>query len=191
MVLPEPFTTASPYIVSVDFSDFSDAMGYKVYYLLKTNSAAGVVNTLTPSSAFYSYIVEYTQSPGTSTHNFDTSAFNIPRTVKGTAILNIGTIASQAGVDDTIKAQLWRVGETSTAITDQFTLDLNDADAVLSFSMPCTETLIEAGAYIRLVIIVLVTGGGEYIKWGHDPVGRAGTMTITSSRVNIPFKFDG
>ena len=63
--------------------------------------------------------------------------------------------------------------------------------------MPCTETIIKKGEQLRLEIIVYVTGAAEWIEWGHDPKNRDGTIltpssedTITSSRINVPFKID-
>ena len=192
MVLPNPFTTAASYILTFDFDNFDTKVQYKKFYLFRANSSGGTVDQLVPTTDFYSYVVETSQAPGTGTTTFDSAEFIHPKTVKGTAVCNIGTIASVAGGDDTVKAQLWKWdGSTATAITSQFTKVVTDAAATVSFSMPCTTTHIAEGEQLRLIVVVTVAGGGEWIKWGHDPAGRTGTTGLSSSRIIIPFKFDG
>ena len=193
MVLPEPFTTASPFVVSVASSDILTGLGYEPFYFMVSNhGGAGQQFVLTPSSDFFSWEKEKTEST-TITRTFTSSTFNIPRTIKGDAICNIGLAATATGSNETVAVQLFKWdGTSATAITSQITVPVVTGVAMLYTNMPCTETLIAEGEMVRMVVVFTIDGGGESITWGHDPAGRAGALVATtSSRINIPFKFDG
>jgi len=176
-------------ISSYDFKDIASGIGYEVFYLMVANHGTdGVKYILTPNSAFYSYTPETVTTSGTA-YTFDSSTFNLPRVVKGTAVVNIGLDVTASGGDDTVAAQLWKWdGTTATAITAQVTAPVINTSIMISFAIPCTETMIKQGEALRLIITMAVNDGD--ITWGHDPAGRTSDTAFSSSRINVPFKVD-
>ena len=194
MALKEPFSTASPVIATFSFSDIADGIGFVSFFMMESyDDSAGNTQELT-TLPLYSNRIDAVRTGGTTNLDFDSSPFNRTRTVKGTAKFNIGFKATASASNDTIQVRLkkWD-GSTETNITAQHTVTVITTEGVLAISMPCTETVIRVGEQLRVELIVIVSSGS--IAWGQDPQNRdGGTITpsvqdsITSSRINVPFK---
>jgi len=191
------FTTASPVIATFSYENIESGVGYNTYYCLVTEDAS-VKYSLQPNTLVYSTDDkrETTQTGvGTTTLTFDTSVFNITRTVRGTAYMSLGGQHTVAAGD--FKAQLFKWdGSSATAISSEIVISFTAGvvTSIFSFEMPCTETILQEGDQLRLVL-KMVVGSGTGMSIGHDPKNLDGTVitpsttdTITSTRINIPFK---
>ncbi len=186
-------------IVSFDFKDLASGSGFEEFFLAKNNDDSGTTDVLT-TTPIWSSLVETNFGEGAEvTTNFDSTVFNLPRTIRGTAILNLGIVSSSSGNQETIKVQLFKWdGSTETALTAELTLTPLTFIGVAAFSLPLTDStgsLIKTGEQIRLKIIISAIQAAEFIALGHDPRDRdsdviSGAATITSSRIFIPFKID-
>ena len=194
------FTTPSPVIASYDFDSLASGLNYRYFYFLVTGDASAQYS-LQDNANTYSTTKETIRfGIGTTTLTFDSPAFHIPRTIKGTAYLSFGVYHSLGALANTYQAQLWKWdGASATAITSQLTktVGIGVFETVYSFEMPCTETLIAEGEQLRIIIIMTIPAGGAGTRmvFGHDPknldgewISPSAVDTITSSRINIPFK---
>ena len=191
MVLNEPFTTAPGAIASFSFEEIASGEKFVTFYPFLTNdNASGVEASLTTTpSTTYTMQVETTSSG--ITRNFDSPPFNFARTAKGTAFANIGVQGD--GATFTVQLQKWN-GSSATNITAAHAVGAGAPAKIVSFKMPVTtETLIPVGEQLRFVVAISVTTG----TIGHSPNNRDGTIltpssedTITSTRINVPFRID-
>lgn len=186
-------------IASFNYNDIASGAGFVSFYPTITKDNSGTQYLLTNDTSIYSTVIETTRiTDGTTTLNFDTSPFNLPRTISGTAIANIGVEVSNtnSGEGYSIQIQRWD-GSSATNISSEITT-INSADAgvgtVASNQIPCTQTLIKKGEQLRIVLKVIVISPGTSTI-GHDPRNRDGTIltpttdnSITSSVIKIPFK---
>lgn len=190
----QPYTTVPPFDVSFTFQEFASGQGITTFYLLNSEDDANVTSSLVSNINNYSWSSD-TNTTVSVEKNFDTAPFALPRTIKGTAFISVGLRYNATSA--TIKVRLFKWdGSTETAITSQHihTVDGN-VSSVAGIRMPCTETLIAEGEQIRLEVVTTASGGN--IAFGHDPQNKDGTQvtpsaqdTITSSRINIPFKIE-
>ena len=196
MVLPEPFTTAAQSIASYDSTELASGLGFSKFWLLGQKDNAAEQTSLVDSNATRGFPGETRAASGANVFNFDSSPFNIPRTIKGVAYLNIGYHAV-GGVSGSITAKLQKWNGTSgTDITAEKVITVAvGVELLLAFNMPCTQTLIPAGEQLRLVVTVVASGNFIYI--GSDPANDDATFitpstsrTMTASNINIPFKID-
>ena len=183
---PDSFPPKRETITTFDFTDVASGLGFEVFYP-KTNEDSGGVNFyLSPLTLTSTIDQTQTQVGSVTTLNFDTSVFNLPRTVKGTAycVFKLG-ITSLTGTS-TASAQLFKVladdstVNLSSEITTRDMFQTSVADYVVE--LPLTQTTVKKGEKIRLAIKLL-----------KDDTGSA-TMTYThggtDSPVYIPFRID-
>ncbi len=149
------------------------------------------------------------------TLDFDTTTFNLPRTVKGTAFIN-GSMAVHADTVGTpgfpnlyIAFTIYHfdgstetsIGTANTHAIEQQTAGLNTVE---SFSVPITLTQrhFAKGDQIRVTADFFMARNGTQATNGsasiaHDPQNRNGTIYITDASANhttlnmfIPFRID-
>ena len=196
------FSTAAPNIASYDYNSIASGINYTTFYPLVTKDAA-TQYSLQDNTKSYSSIRDTKQDAvGTTTLTFDSSGFNIQRTVRGTAFMSVGVEYSLGAMANTLSVQLFKYdGSTATAISTAsvLTIGAETTQTIYSFEMPCTETLIAEKEQLRVVIILTIPagGGGCWLSVGHDPANFDGENvtpstadTITSTRINIPFKLE-
>tara|TARA_R100001530_G_C4315863_1_gene154350 strand:- start:1046 stop:1663 length:618 start_codon:yes stop_codon:yes gene_type:complete len=193
------FTTTSQTLASYSSEEIASGLLFVTNYLTVTKDNAGTQYTLTTDSGVYSSIIETTRTTdGTTTLTFDSAPFNLTRTIKGTALANIGNQANSvlSGEEYTIQIQKWD-GSSATNISSVITTERDATAATVSANqIPCTETVIAEGEQLRIVIgVVVVQAGVQKMTVGHDPRNRDGIIlqpssedTITSSFIKIPFK---
>jgi len=116
--------------------------------------------------------------------------------------MSVGVEYSLGAMANTLSVQLFKYdGSTATAISTASVLTIGSetTQTIYSFEMPCTETLIAEKEQLRVVIILTIPagGGGTWLSVGHDPANFDGENvtpstadTITSTRINIPFKLE-
>lgn len=141
-------------IASYSWSDIADGTGFVLFYGVISRTGKGLINIWLPNDD---------QDPSAETNDFtggdydyDTSQFNSPRTIGGTAWITQG--ANADGVANlSIKAELFLVrGVTETSISAQQTsssLNTTQPEAV-TFQMPIAETNLQKGDKIRLTLTI-------------------------------------
>ena len=198
--IPNNFqTTASTLIASYDWQDIISGLGYEEFFLSFSSDSAGDNFGLITSS-LYSSVLETTRAgAGTTEQNFDTSTFNAPRTVKGTAYLQVPV----RGVDASgiqIIAQIIVVDAAATETTISSEIDDTVtfsaaggtlANQIILLKIPLTETLVKIGEKIR-VELQNVTTNASVSGYAHDPGNRTSSLydITTVSKLALPFKLD-
>ena len=206
MPLSQPltkFTTASPAIATFSFEEIAGGVKFITFYPLVTEDNSGIQYSLADNTINYSSIRESGRtSAGTTTYTFDSSEFELTRTIRGTAYLSLGVYHNlDAAAANVYAARLYKWnGSSATAITAEVVLTVEDGvvETIFSFQMPCTETIIAQGEQLRLTIRLLQSAGvtGKML-FGHDPknldapnISPSSADTITSTRINVPTKID-
>jgi len=139
MAMNQPFTTASPYVVSYSYNDLINGLGYVVFYGVKYKDSGG-------EKAYLSTQLVDAGESYSATVTSDSSGFNAPRTAKGTAI-----ITGNATGDTTWTFSLQHYdGATATEIgTSTMGTTTDGIDFVNLLEL--TETLFAKGDILRLV----------------------------------------
>lgn len=168
-------------IASYNFTDIEEGTGVVVYYGMQNYNGDYVLM----ENAVKSNVVETTQTDaGTTTANFDTGTFNLPRIVKGTAIASVFYYANQAGTYS-LKFQIKKVSADSsvTNLSSEITQGISgSARAWTLMELPLTTTRIKRGEKIRLTVkIVVDASGGDALTIGHDPFDTDGTILVPST----------
>ena len=203
-IIPKPIPSS---IASYDNTDLASGLGYQNFYAVTTELAPSIakVYLLVDDTSLYSNTTS-TSTSTTATLNFDTSAFNIPRTAKGTAIVNFCVRNAVASTTNCFfSAQIKKVasdGTTLTNISSVFTLyhdGTNGSSAMSALTsenfmafMPLTQTIIKRDEKLRLTII-LTDNDTETIAVYHDPTGllSTGSTSISSQmKLKMPFRVD-
>ena len=162
MAIPNRYITTSQTLVNYNYVDIINGTGYSVYYLCKgadsyfltTNS--NVVSDYHTSLPLILGTVAFSKSVD---EDYDI-LFNAPRTIKGTAIINIPLAMNYAagGADIVMKALIrirkWD-GSTETEIanneTSEFASDVTASKIkIVEISIP--ETNFKQGEYLRVTI---------------------------------------
>ncbi len=203
---------SGPAIASFDFQDVATGFGYVSYYAIAQDETAlgTITRFLADRATFYTDTTSSTVSTTTpSTWDWDTSVFNLPRTIKGTMVFQCTMRNNEADVVNvTLTVQILKVkaDNTTVALTAQKTVDrdgntapgnamgANEKRNVLLF-MPVTATggdaIIKKGEKIRLEITLDVKDASDSVAIFHDPLGRdliSDTNYTTQMRLDIPFK---
>lgn len=153
--------------------------------------------SLIGDNSSYSNEIEY-NATGTGPHivTFNSSVFNLPRTIKGTAYFAAGAVLGSASA-----GQLWFQiskwdGATQTNITTSgaLTMPISILKQIY-YPITCTQTHIKKGESLRLVV-GMVQDTADQVFLGIDPVNRDGTVLSTTSgastflRLDVPFRID-
>ena len=193
---PTPTETA---IASYDFTDIESGLGFVDFFAAKTDLAAGAEEILTDDATVYSGDISTNRTTaGTTSFTFDSSVFNLPKTVKGTAIFSCGIGGVNTANITAVTAKLQKYDGTSatdlsSVITSSgFTASGTD-DKMMLLQLPLTETRIKKGEQLRL-LVTFVLNNNISADIGHDPRGRSdgsiGTNAVTTMVIKIPFKID-
>ena len=204
-------------VASYNYTDMAEGTGVTMFYLAATHGD----NILTPNQ-IYSEVIEHSTGAHILTTDFvknmdvdyDLSAFNSPRTVKGTAYINFtghiwksGTAVVTAKF--TIKVRKWD-GTTETEIGSATTAEISSpgsaADYILTaLAIPLTQTHFGIGDVLRVTIEGYDKEAAHFsdttnvLIVGQDPMNRDGTyiipstdnpVSITQTKIWIPFKIE-
>ncbi len=198
MTIPDAFGRDRERIIaSFDAIDVASGLGFQTFYGARSNESGNQDYILTDRIIYSADIVTSRAGVGTTTMEFETTAFNKAKTVKGTAIFSCGT-GSTAG-NQQVKAQLFNVvpGVSSTPISDEITSTsvTGGTDHMHLLELPLTQAIIKRGNTIKLVV-KFITFGGSSAEIGHDPRGRNGTfigvigsaIATTVMQLDLPFR---
>ena len=189
MTLPIKFRkTRDKAIASFNFEDIATGTGTQAFFLGVGKTSGGETHNLL-STAITSWGTDGGDGKRLIAGNFDfdTSNFNLPRTVTGTAILSGEfSVVSDANVSLTVQIMKFD-GSTETNISSIITSQTADFTATEGFliEIPLTTTIIKRGELLRANIIVTAAGSSNVQS---DPLGAAGNEPL---RLLIPFKIGG
>ena len=173
-------------ITSYDFTDIANGLGYENYYATQSfDTASGQL--LIPTTE-KSADPQVRSSGAGSEYNFDTSTFNLPRTVSGTAYLSFETNIAAGTMRTDIILYKVDAANAETAISGTVTRTGTTTNAWHFYDIPLTETIIKKGEKLRLSITLTSSTGTDGIM-GTDPEGSTdGTLLNTRNKLSIPFK---
>ena len=186
MTLPVKFRKSRERaIASFPFTDIADNTGIEIFFCAIGETSGGKTYHL------ISKAITSTGEPSDKTLvngedvDFDTTVFNLPRTVRGTAILS-GELNVVSAAAISITATVLKFdGSTETAISSTITSQTAGSTGSngLLLKIPLTETIIKKGELIRLTIVVTANGGSNLFA---DPIASGGVAL----RLLMPFKID-
>ena len=177
-------------IASYNYTDVADGTGVIVFYAIISQTSGSVDYHLVTDSSLYSDAVDI---GGDVDLDFDLTAFNLPRKVKGTAYVSIGLEAVGAGNTIYATVQLRHVrGGTETNITSAIASHTLTNEANMMFiPLPITATHFKKDDILRLNVTTTTSGTAGF---GVDPANRASaTYANLDSRqlkVLVPFQLD-
>ncbi len=164
-------------IETFDFNDIATGLGFENFWatvIIDTGSTKTqlIPFQVTPRAIFPAGTSTTQIGVGTTTLNFDTSTFNLPRTARGTAYI---TYSAKQTVSTAIiiKAQMAVVdsGGTPTTISSEFTANQYttiNADVADLLAMPLTQTNIKVGEKLRLIIKMEIDASAGNGVLNHD-----------------------
>lgn len=196
------FTTASPVLATVSFTELITNFGTLVLFGLATENTGGVGYSLVTTSTFSQPPTTVRLTQGTTTIDFDSATFTTANTAKGTATFSAGqgvttgqsvklavTIIHYDGSDETI------IGTEQTSAT--FVGVSGTTGEMVSLRFPLTEQLFAVGDLIRLRVKLTQVNAAGDSEVGHDPEGQDGTFILaaqggstTKMQLHMPFKRD-
>ena len=199
------FTTASPAIISYNYTDIIDGAGVIIFKAFSTNESGTEdyhisASSIKSNTQYTATLINSSTFSTAANLDFDTSPFNSARTVKGTAyfIIPLGYVqgGSSAGIMRCTITINHFDGTTETsigsAISEEADLDTstdNHISKKVIVKVVLTERLFAEGDILRVNILAegkyeIHTTGTGYYCLGHDPAGR-----ITQETTNInPFE---
>ena len=222
MPIQNNYETGGRALANYDYSDLASGVGYQTFYGLAVNeglsgalsyilsenvrpttqigdSETASVVTIHTSGAF----INAESDPADSFDiDFDLSAFNLSRTLKGTAIAQIpwGQNYTPSGaLSGAIICSIrkWD-GATETDIASaavQKRINTSGTQYILStLEIPITEAwTFSDGEVLRVTVEgrVLASSGNAQIGMAHDPIDRAGSSNYTNTQISTRvFKID-
>ena len=194
MVLPQPFTTASPIIASYNWVDFAEGTGIIKFKGFRNNVSGSLAYGLTTSDVYSG------GSPGEGIEtksaelsnadyakvldlDFDLSVFNSSRTIRGTAIVSVPLGVYSTDADQARGFIIARIKKGDVELVSATSGDLpgvsgtNTYIHTLLLTIPLTH--FKKGETLRLTIEgwgrKFAEDVGNFIIIGHDPMNRDGT----------------
>tara|TARA_R110000764_G_scaffold26554_2_gene62940 strand:- start:168 stop:830 length:663 start_codon:yes stop_codon:yes gene_type:complete len=210
------FTTSSPTIASYNYTDIINGLGFVVFQgfnsIDDTTASYGLTTNTLFSDSILSQSATFTDTSFTEQLNvdLDSSAFTVPRDVKGTAYVNIPITAKSLGEGDASTyaiVQLFHYdGSTETQMgTDQQTGTVSEPQtakqsgrvACLKFDISTLQHF-AVGDVLRVTVKLFarVTANSGGCGFYNDPSNRAGNdegtiaSPTTKFDVHIPFRIN-
>lgn len=169
----------SPSISTYDFTDIATGLGTEIFYLSSVNSTGPGVAYILIDTAIQGS-ADASVSSGTYI-NFDSSSFNSPRTVKGTAYIT-GEAAAASSSTATFQIAHFD-GSTETIIgSETVTESLSGGGDYFAISFDLTETTFKVGDVLR---VKMKTGGTTTVSI--DPLENS-PNGVQSVKLYIPFR---
>lgn len=199
-------------VASFDFTDIAEGTGVVVLNGF-TSAISGAIYYDLSTSELHSELIQTKTAQITAagealknTCNFDLPAFNLPRTIKGTAMISIpfsGTCVDVGGAcGGHLRVYVQKGSPTFATIANAQTEHSGyGGQSIVEdyFTIPITlpETHFKKGDVLRVKVEIWGNGdaaNGGYLAIGHDPQNRIDTMFETGNdtkfTASIPFKLD-
>lgn len=215
------FPVSRETLLNYDWVDIANATGYVLYDGWRCWTDEANTYSLTPSSdtpTLIGDLYEGTHSIYTTASqsnsatyvaaldiDFDTSEFQLPRTIEGVAIVRVPAyIADGTNSTNYVYAHVyirkWD-GSSETEIANKRTNNNNNVgqNTEFAFTLPitCTKTHFKKGDQLRVTVMIYAkdtTGVNHTVTMGHNPNDSTvtGFFSASNSRmtVAIPFKLD-
>ena len=189
MTLPQKFRkTRDRAIASFNFTDIASGLGVQIFFCTIGETSGGNTYHLLDNAVTSKNDVQDKILKAATDVDFDTSPFNLPRTVKGTAFIS-GSFNVDAGNNVSCTATILKFdGSTETTIGATITSQTETATSTergILLEIPLTQTLIKKGELLRLTITVTSAGGASGVH--ADPLGSQGQPL----KLLMPFKLGG
>ncbi len=187
-------------ITSYNYTDIAEGTGVSTFYFLETKDSAGTNENLS-GNIIYSSSVLRTLAVGANDWDFDLTKFNMPKTIRGTALVNLSVnvgagIAPGASLFFLVKIRKWD-GSTETEIASIQTETYlqgtgTTGQHIFSSEIVIPKTHFKKGEILRVSLQpTLTSGGSASAQLGIDPKDRtSGSMITTASQINIPFELN-
>ena len=177
-------------IETFDFSDIATGLGFENFWATPVIDTSGTSYALLSTQEHSGNDDTETEQvgEGITTLNFDSSAFNLPRTAKGTAYIS-STLNASGNNAISASGQIAVVdsGGTPTTISSVFeTPQLATGERSQLLALPLTQTTIKKGEKLRMImkIIVDVTGGTGILR--HNNIGAESVQL----KLLMPFRIE-
>jgi|24BtaG_2_1085350.scaffolds.fasta_scaffold00259_2 hypothetical protein len=202
-------------IITFNYNDFADATGYVTYDLMAfqdtTTNYVLVPSSLTSGlmmTADHGTVVsdaptyiEHTSASQLDT-DFDSTVFNLPRTVRGKAFARIpwdfGGTTPTITMQTILTLYKWDgVSETQIGQGKSTDLSIAEQENTLLITFDCTETLIKKGEQLRLTLSMDIDAIGGTNLFNRISLNPQDTVSggfvdgNSRSRIIIPFKLEG
>ena len=188
-------------IASYNYTDVAEGTGVIAFQGFNVGTSGAIVSTkyILGTQTLYSYEVESAVT-STTAYPFNLSAFNLPKTVKGTATLRFsvqynGNITENANfVAEIFKVSGGTPASMGSACTDSLTSGGSAIIKNIVLRINLNETPFKKGDNLRITITPYLTQGTAVLA--HDPANRDGTIITpattypTKLEAHIPFKLD-
>jgi hypothetical protein len=185
-----PFQNQSSELASYDATDLAEGTGSVEYHGIAGAISGAATYSLIP---FKKYSADYAITPGTSTFNFDLGAYNMPRTIKGTAYIACAIYVGNPG-GGYFSVQFQKVsGSTTTNVSEKIYSPTSAAGSGASYyfmKIPMIQTSFGVGDYLRMVLIGGTTGSYDLLIEPLDPDPLTASMNTADFSVTIPYRLD-
>lgn len=199
--IPIKYRKSPEIIASFSFEDIASGLGVITFFGIASQDDSAVDYHLITNQTVYSQPTGTRRtSQGTTTIDFDSSAFNLQRVAKGTAFFSAGMAATN-GQNVRLLVQLKLVSNSDvTNITSEITSQNHgaglppDTSEMVFLELPITETIIKQGDFLRLTVKLNQINASGNTDLGHDPKNQTfndivpGTVDTTVMTLLMPFK---
>lgn len=211
--LPLPFVSPiQPVIASFSYTDIADGTGIRIFY-----PGTGTTTNALRNAVFYSNdVLSSKTNPAATTKEIDLDfdvLFNLPQTIKGTAIITVPIMLETNNVVTAISAYViskirhWD-GTTETDIvtktsdTESYTgggAGGESEERMFMMELTVPRTHFKKGETLRVTLelwcLANASAANAAINIGHDPKNRTSAgawsdMTTTIAEAHIPFEID-
>ena len=183
---PDSFPPKRESITTFDFTDVASGLGFEKFWMAKSedlsNGVAGILTTLSLTSANGQNNTSISNDDETII--FNTSTFNLPRTLKGICYVQLlGQVNGTTGTS-TISAKL-SIVHADDSVTD-VTSNISSVDIPYTsasqelLELPITQKIVKKGEKIRLTLTYNETNGVFYTLFNDG----------SESFILIPFRID-
>lgn len=179
-MIPETFTrNTEPALATYDAVDIAAGLGYQTFYLFTLKNDTTTEYALSNIQCFSN-----SGTLGNGTFNFDTTAFNLPRILKGDVYADVAG-GSGAGNFQVSGSVILNRGGTLTTL-GSFTTEnfVATTQTQKTCKMAVAQTEIKRGDIIRLAM----TSNSANNNFNTDPTGAYSIAQTTKLR--LPFKID-
>ncbi len=172
------FPPRGEFLANFDFTDIATGLGFENFWGTKIIDTSGTTyhllpNQLNPRNVSVSGTNTTQTGEGTTTLNFDSSVFNLPRTAKGTAYVTFSTLQTIASALS-IKAQIAIVSEDLSVANISSEIESTQSTATGAtrvidlLALILTQKIIKKGEKLRLIIKIVIDASGGNGTLSHD-----------------------
>ena len=181
--LPVGYRKSSEPIVTYDWIDVANGIGYQTFFLSDSYNAAAITYFLTNTAVF----CDLGKIVGGDTANFETNAFVTPRVLEGDAIFDIyagsggGSVWSCTGT--LFHVHISGAGDTSLGTFTVRTEPASGGNFKRMTTMAIAKTTLQIGDQLKLRVVM---GGDSAKSLWLDPTGLGGLAG--TSKIHFPFR---